>query len=180
MTRDEIIEALERDHRDSTAYWNRFPTTTFFEPLGDAWSPSDNLRHLTKSSRPLAKALAVPRLALWFRFGRSKRPSTSFEEVRDLYRSKLAVTDLSNNPFGPSKRDEPDREAWRARLMRERDEVHASLIAAIRRWSEKALDRYQLPHPLLGMMPVRDLLYFTLYHEQHHREVVERRTSALR
>jgi hypothetical protein len=35
-------------------------------------------------------------------------------------------------------------------------------------WSEAELDRYTLPHPLLGDLTMREMLCFTLYHNQRH------------
>jgi hypothetical protein len=47
--------------------------------------------------------------------------------------------------------------------------------SAFQRWPEPALDRYQLPHPLLGRLTVREMLAFSVYHHAHHlRRVAER------
>ncbi len=49
------------------------------------------------------------------------------------------------------------------------------LLAAMDRWRDSDLDRLRLPHPLLGKLTVREMLYFTLYHNAHHaRRIVER------
>jgi len=53
--------------------------------------------------------------------------------------------------------------------------VVPNLSAAVRRWDEAALDRYQLPHPILGKLTVREMLYFTLYHLGHHAQIVAAR-----
>ncbi|MCB9182399.1 MAG: DinB family protein [Flavobacteriales bacterium] len=45
------------------------------------------------------------------------------------------------------------------------------------RWSESDLERYLLPHPLLGKLTLREMLYFTLYHVQHHQALVQRDTA---
>jgi hypothetical protein len=37
------------------------------------------------------------------------------------------------------------------------------------------LERIRLPHPLLGRLTTREMLFFTLYHNQHHVEVAKRR-----
>jgi len=54
--------------------------------------------------------------------------------------------------------------------------VAAGLDAVLERWDDKRLDRYQLPHPVLGKLTVREMLFFTLYHNKHHASrVFERR-----
>ena len=39
--------------------------------------------------------------------------------------------------------------------------------------SESDLDTLQAPHPLLGKLTLRELMYFTIYHAQHHQRNVE-------
>ncbi|MEO5583430.1 MAG: DinB family protein, partial [Saprospiraceae bacterium] len=41
-------------------------------------------------------------------------------------------------------------------------------------WSEEELDKYVIPHPLLGNLTFREMLYFSIYHAGHHRKNVER------
>jgi uncharacterized damage-inducible protein DinB len=38
----------------------------------------------------------------------------------------------------------------------------------VERWSEKELDKRQLPHPLMGKLTLREMLFFTHYHTLHH------------
>ena len=38
-------------------------------------------------------------------------------------------------------------------------------------FDEKDLDRYILPHPLLGKLTIREMLFFTVYHVQHHQSL---------
>jgi hypothetical protein len=47
-----------------------------------------------------------------------------------------------------------------------------SLNEKIERLSEQDLDKYILPHPLIGKISIREMLYFTIYHVQHHHKSV--------
>jgi len=162
-------------HNDAKSYWNAFDTPAFFRPLGDAWSPADNVRHLVKSTRAVATALKLPKIVLRFKFGKPKRPPMTFEEVRDQYES---IPEKKAGAYAPSSRANTDLDAWRREIMQERANVEYRLIDSIRRWSERALDSHQLPHPILGSLTVRDMLFFTLYHQLHHIKGVERRRHA--
>lgn len=176
-TRAEIAAELERLHEESTRYWRAFPTDAFFRPFGAAWSPADNVRHLTKSIRAVARALSLPRLFVLVAFGPSFRPSHPYAEVVEVYRAALAAGGRAGR-FAPAQRTPPaDLEAWREEIMRHREEAARALVRGIGRWGEAALDRYRLPHPLLGKLTVREMLFFTLYHNLHHVRVVERRQS---
>ena len=44
--------------------------------------------------------------------------------------------------------------------------------------SQADLDRYRLPHPLLGKLTVREMLFFTVYHNYHHVRSVADRLAA--
>ncbi len=48
-------------------------------------------------------------------------------------------------------------------------------MVSVPSWSETSLDRYRLPHPLLGRLTVREMLFFTLGHGLHHARNVARR-----
>ena len=76
--------------------------------------------------------------------------------------------------FAPSAETTSDRSTILARLAQANDELQK----AITRWSEADLDRYQLPHPLLGKLTVREMLFFTVYHQHHHMDVTSRRRAA--
>jgi hypothetical protein len=52
-------------------------------------------------------------------------------------------------------------------------------IAAIQKnRTEDDLDNYLVKHPLLGRITLRELCYFTIYHTQHHLNIISSRTTA--
>ena len=119
--------------------------------------------------RAITRGLKQSRWKLWLAFGKSKRPSRTYDEVRADYLSRLPAINARANPFAPSVRDDSeDPEAWRAQVIRYYNVAMDEMIGAIERWNEKDLDRYRLPHPLLGKITVREMLLFNLYHNQHH------------
>lgn len=177
MTRDDILRKLDAVESESAAYWSAFDAPVFFAKLGDAWSPAENVRHLVKSIRPVTKALKMPRIVLRVRFGKPKHASVAYDALVERYRGLLAAGGKAGR-FAPSPREEHDLEGRRAEILAQRAEANHALRAAILRWPDAALDRNQLPHPLLGNLTVREMLYFTLYHQLHHMNVVERRRTA--
>lgn len=176
MTRDEILGKLDSVQAESAAYWSAFDAPVFFAKLGEAWSPAENVRHLVKSIRPVTKALRLPRIVLRVMFGKSRRESVTYDALVERYRGVLEAGGKAGK-FAPSPREEQDPAAWRAEILAQHAEANRALRAAIGRWSERALDSYQMPHPLLGKLTVREMLYFTLYHQLHHIAVVERRRA---
>ena len=172
-THDEIVRAFDQQETDSVAYWNAFDTAAFFRRIGPSWSPAETVRHLSKSTRPVAKALAMPALVLRFMFGRARRPSMTYDDFCHRYRQALSEGGQAGR-FAPSERSESDLEAWRRSIMAEFTQASGALRKTIARWPDGRLDRLQLPHPLLGKLTVREMLFFTLYHQRHHIAVVKR------
>lgn len=173
----DIVRELRALHARSRDFWSSFSTPELFHPLGDAWSPADNIRHLLKSNRPVLRALSTPKILLLARFGAGLRPSRTYTEVRERYLARLAegVTAgrFTPKPLAGSEQTEEQRRS----LMADLDQVSASLTGAVSGWREWQLDRLCLPHPALGRMTVREMLFFTLYHNLHHVRNVERRTQ---
>lgn len=159
------------------AYWRALPGDDFFAPLAGGWSPADHVRHLARSNRPVARALELPRVVLLARFGATWRDSRGYSELRAAYREALdgglQAGRFAPDPLPATRRNDAERldtlERWSATLTR--------LAAATRDWSERGLARLRLPHPGLGLLTVREMLLFTLYHNTHHVLGVARRRS---
>jgi hypothetical protein len=172
----ELVTELRGVHAASTLYWNGYPTPEFFRrPASDVWAPVDQVRHLTKVMRAVTRGLRLPRLAVALLFGRARRPSRSYSALLDDYEAVLtrggragrfAPAPLPASEYTPDVREQ---------VMRYHAEAVDSFCAALARWPEPALDRYRLPHPLLGKLTLRELGFFTLFHNVHHVHVAERR-----
>ena len=176
--RDEIVAELERVHARGVAFWNALSTRVFFAPIGTAWSPADNVRHLTKSIAAVSAGLRVPRTLVALLFGRPPAASRTFEGVRDDYRRVLAAGGTAGR-FAPTpSRHGATPDVDRARIMTAHRAAIGELRARVTRWSDADLDRHRFPHPLLGKLTVREMLLFTLYHNQHHVDGVQRRLAA--
>ena len=177
-TKQQITATLERVESENVAYWNGFSTSDFFAKINGHWSPAETVRHLNKSIRPVAKALALPRIVLRFMFGMSRRESGRWSEIQTRYNGLLEAGAKAGR-FSPSEQQESDLEAGRARIMAHYVQNNRALRAAVAKWPDGSLDRYQLPHPLLGKLTMREMLIFTAYHQMHHLDGVKRRRAEL-
>ena len=174
----EIARELRALHARGREFWDGFSNSEFFFPLGGAWSPADNVRHLLKSNRPVLRAMRTPKILLLFRFGAGVRASQGYDELRERYLGRLAAG-VTAGRFTPRPLASSDQtEEQRKVLMASLDQVVGDLAASISGWSEWSLDRFRLPHPALGRLTVREMLFFTLYHNLHHIRNVERRLTA--
>ena len=176
-TGPEISRALRSVHDESVAYWRSFTPDAFAASLGGGWSAAETVRHLNKSIRPVAMAMRLPRLVLRLRFGGAKAPSRSYDEMRRVYDAALAAG-ADAGRFAPSPRPPEEPAAARERILAEHAAVVDALVEATGKWSETALDRLRLPHPRLGVLTVREMLFFTVNHNQHHVAVVRRKMES--
>ena len=171
--RADIVRQLEAVHELAVSYWGQYDDDQFFAPLGVAWSPAEQVRHLTRSMTPLLPVLRLPKLALRLLFGRSHASSATLGALRVRYQRALDAGGQAGK-YAPT----PETGSGRPRrnaIMDAHSETIRGLTAAMARWSDEELDSYRLPHPLLGKLTVREMLLFTVLHNEHHVAVAERR-----
>ena len=171
-----VAAEARRIHVESVRYWSAYNLEAFFrrsEP--EVWAPADQVRHLTKAIRAVNGGLSLPRLALLILFGSSRRASRSFEALLADYKAALSRGGKAGR-FTPASTPATEQtEAGRARIMAYHAAAVDTFARALERWPDGALDRYRLPHPLLGKLTVREMAYFTLLHNIHHVRVAEGR-----
>ena len=173
FTKAEIAVAFETEF---TAVYNFFAAiddAQFLAAPPGVWSPAENLVHLIKSCAPVIMALNLPKTGLRIRFGWVKQETRTLVQVRHTYVNEaLAGGGKAGGPFLPEVLEPLD--GAQKRILEKWQQKGIELQAALTKWSDKALDSYLLPHPLLGKMTVREILFFTLYHNMHHVNDVQR------
>lgn len=175
-----LAAEAHRIHVESVRYWTAFDTESFFRrPAPEVWAPADQVRHLTKAIRAVTRGLRVPRLFLLVRFGWHRSASRGLEQLRSDYQRALGAGARARE-FAPRALATTEMDAaGRARVMAHHATAVTEFAHAVTRWPARALDRYQLPHPLLGKLSVREMVLFTLLHNVHHVNVAERRRREL-
>ena len=151
----------------------------FFSGTDEHWSPAHHLDHLTRSNLPLTQAMRLPRLAVSVLGGRAEaeRGSRTAEEIRELYLAALNAGGRATGRYLPTLAGGQDAPA-QERILAAFQASATELGEAVAGWSETDLDSLLLPHPLLGKLTVREMLYFTVYHHSHHLEGVRRRLQS--
>ena len=175
-TKTEIITALHQQAEEISAFMNTLSLEAFLAPQHEHWSPSGHMRHLIKSMRAVTEGMNYPALLIRVLFGANSGTSRGYEEIVTTYRAALAAGGKSTKKYLPSA-DPSDMagEEWRDITMNRWDQVHRDMIEALSPWSEERLDKYRLPHPLLGKLTLREMLFFTIYHNGHHADLVKGR-----
>jgi DinB superfamily len=174
----DIVAGLRRVHAESDGYWRvAYPDdAAFFRRIApEVWAPADQVRHLTKSCRAIAKGFEIPRPLVALRFGVPLRKSRDYRTMVDVYQQRLR-RGIRQNPFAPRVLEPHEQtKEGRARTMREHAETIDRLCRAIERYPEWSLDRLRVRHPALGMITMRELGLFALLHNVHHVQIAEER-----
>ncbi len=172
MNRSEIVNALIQNHTQFIGILKAMPADEAQRSLNGKWSPGQLLDHLVRSVSPVRMAFFLPAFVLKWRFGTSNRPSRTYEAVVEKYHAKLGAGGKASGSFIPA--GTVNIKAHSDKLM---GVVH-SLCSRVGTYSEDQLDHYILPHPLLGKLTLREMLYFTAYHAEHHHAQITSRNVA--
>ncbi len=170
MKKIEIISSLQQNHQAFCDYIQSLSADDFMHQKKEKWTAGQQIDHIVKSVSPVALAFGLPRIAPRLLFGKSKRPSKTYEGVVEKYKLKLSKGGKASGRFVPKEVSLQQRYLLPKQVMYYTNE----LCKKIEKSSEEELDVYLLPHPLLGKMTFREMLYFTIYHVEHHHEITKR------
>ena len=171
QSKDEIKQALTESFAAVKACMADLSEEALHFKSGDKWTPAENLSHLISSSYPLSSALNKSKI--FFRmFGTSKNGSRSYHELYDTYKEAIQTpVPVAGTPFAPKEEDVNNIE----KMLNNWDIIIEKFQTRIDKWSESDLDKYRAPHPLLGKLTIRELLYFTNFHNYIHLDIIQQR-----
>ncbi len=164
-----IIEEFRQHYAQFGNFLEGLPKDKFEVGDNSKWSPAQQLDHIVISIQPLAKALANKHF-IQDKFGKSHRNSVSNEILINRYLQKLAEGGKAVGPFLPSNVGWNEKES----LLNQLCEAMESISTVLKDYSEEELDELMLPHPLLGHLTLREMMYFTNYHVTHHENNIKR------
>jgi hypothetical protein len=168
MNKQEILGKLIANHRSFIHGLKPLSEQEFlFAPEGK-WNAGQQLDHIYRSVKPLNQALMLPPFVIRLLFGKANRPSRTYEELVSRYRQKLESGGTAPGRFVPQGTSYEGRIALAGSMMAAVEGV----AKKAGRFSESNWDELILPHPLLGKVTLREMLYFTIYHVEHHGTLV--------
>lgn len=174
MNKSEITTQLNREIDALEKTISGTDDAAFFLKESEKWSAAENTQHLTLSARPLVLAFSLPRFVFRF-YGKPYRPSYPFDEIVKRYLQLLKDGAKATGMYVP--RGVPvhgDKRAIIERFLK----INRQLAEKFQSFEERELDAYFLPHPLLGKLTVREMMYFTVYHIRHHHNIILERITA--
>ena len=167
FTKEQLVLRFSQDVALTVFTSAKFSEAQFFAPRLGKWSAAEQVKHLSLAAKPLVLALRLPRLVLSLLFGKAKKGSRSYEAIVSLYESKLKAGAKATGDYIPQATQQTQEQ-----LTNEFRCYYEKLAAGVATWREADLDTYRLPHPIIGKLTIREMMYFTLYHQTHHHQTL--------
>ncbi|MCU0446618.1 MAG: DinB family protein [Microscillaceae bacterium] len=168
LNKEQISQSLTQAFQQFVAWLDTISEAQFNENPPQKWSIAQNLEHLIKSAKPVRALLGKPASELTA-FGKPFAPEKTYQEIVEIYLKTLQKP-VVNTTFAPNEAVYKPADL-RASFLKELD----LLLNHLALWQESDLDLYAIPHPLIGNLSVRQMLYFTAYHTLHHLSTLQKR-----
>ena len=170
MDKQEIIRQLQQRHLAFTTYVCSLNENDFMFSLNnEKWAAGQQLEHIYLAVKPLSDGILLPKFVLGLVFGKSNRPSNSYDGIVEKYQAVLANGGKAGKSFIPKSVAFAEKENIKSKLQKKLDR----LCAYLNKYTEEELDHQVIPHPLLGKLTMREMMYFTIYHVQHHHKITQ-------
>jgi DinB superfamily len=168
MNKPEILQKLAEGFSLVDETLRKVDNAIFYIRKDNKWSIAENCKHLFLSVKPLNTAFSLPNFALLF-FGKLNRPTRNYDEMVEKYLQKLAEGAVATSQFVPEKISV---ENSKEDLIQELKKINDSFLKKVDDFTEDDLDKYLIPHPVLGKLTIREMLYFTICHTLHHQKAI--------
>jgi hypothetical protein len=173
MQKEEILKASKTIFNQFTDVCLQVPDEKFFLQPKEKWSIAENADHLIRAIKITRLAYSLPKFFVRMAFGKPNRDSRSYEELVAKYKLKLEQGGKATGRYIP-KVTVPKK----VELMKEWQKRNEKYLESLElKWKDQQLDQYIAPHPLLGKITLRELCYFTIYHTEHHLNIIKTRLA---
>jgi Protein of unknown function (DUF1569) len=133
------------------------------------WSPGQIIDHIHRSVSPLSSGMSLPKWLIKAIFKKANRPSISYEEVVEKYLEVLKEGGKASGRYIPKTFVKSSTQIPLGKKLRKKVAI---LAKSLNKYSEQELDMVAIPHPLMGLLTIREMMYFTIYHVQHHEKQI--------
>lgn len=171
MDKESIANLLEEKNQALLEWLEQQDPEKWQKGPEGKWTTGQQALHLLQSIKPLNDALSMPKFLLRYKFGKANREVRSYETIIQRYQERLK--DAQGRTFKGSQNMKvptlKDKKYILSRLQVE----NKKLQYKTKKISNKNLDTLILPHPLMGKMPIREIIMWTAHHIEHHTKTLQ-------
>ncbi len=171
MDKEAIADLIEAKHSELITWFEQQPEDSWTEGPDGKWTSGQQAMHLLQSIKPLNTALSMPKFVLRYKFGKANRPVRDYRSIIERYQERLK--DVKGKTFKGSQNMKVPALNEKVYILNRLQTEHKKLQYKTRKISDKNLDTLILPHPLMGKMPIREIIMWTAHHVEHHTETLK-------
>jgi DinB superfamily len=171
MDKETIVDLLDQKHTELITWLKQQPDDAWEQGPEGKWTQGQQALHLLQSIKPLNNALSLPKFLLRYKFGKANRPVRAYDDIVKRYHERLE--DAKGKTFKGSQNMKIPTITDKNFILNRLQTESKKLQYKTKKISDKNLDTVVLPHPLMGKMPVREIIMWTAYHVEHHMETLK-------
>lgn len=170
METKQMLEELTKVYSEFSQYLDSLDGKNFSFTNGSTWTAGQQLDHIVKSVAPINTFMKLPNFSKKLLFGKNNGNSRSSDEVINDYLKKLENGGKAPSAYVPKEILFSQKEDLISKL----NYIIKKLVNSIEKLDEKDLDTFRAPHPLIGKLTIRELVYFSIYHVGHHQKSIKK------
>ncbi len=174
MDTQQLLERFSGNHAQFSAHIQSLTEAQFNYSLKGKWTAGQQLKHVYLTLTPITAALQSKEY-IASKFGLIDRPVMTYEEVVQHYTSGLANGGKSPERFLPEPVHYSEAPALHAELQKTVNTISTQLQG----YTNEELDTLVLPHPFLGKLTIRELMYVMTDHALLHLGQVKRHVEEM-
>lgn len=167
MTKEVIIDLLTEKHNAFVMYISKLPNDEYLYSNKGKWTAEQQLRHIILCIKPLVQVFSLDKKMIEQTFGKISRESQDYETLLYHYIKKLKEGGKAPERYLPLIDPNDSKDILTEKLLN----LIKELCLKIKIYNEQELDSFLIPHPLLGNLTFREMLYNTIYHVEHHQNL---------
>ncbi len=168
MTKKECIQLLKESF-DSLIQDVKELSDEYFEhpKVEGKWSGGQQLEHLILTNSAILRGFSAPKERLLEKFGTFSRQEMTLNILTEKYTKAAKKIQVKAPPnLIPAIITLPDKSGKIAEFQK----CLQDFINVLNNWTETELSKYQLLHPLIGPMSMREMILFIIFHNRHHQK----------
>lgn len=171
MDKEAIADLIEAKHSELISWLEQQPKESWTQGPVGKWTQGQQALHLLQSIKPLNDALSMPKFLLRFKFGKANRPVRDYDAIVKRYQERLL--DAKGKTYKGSQNMKVPTLADKHYILNRLQTESKKLQYKTKKISDKNLDTVILPHPLMGKMPVREIIMWIAHHVEHHTKILK-------
>ncbi len=168
MNKETLIYQFINNHIELANHVDGLSEADFIINKNEKWNAAQQIKHVSLCLSPINQSL-TSKTFIEQKFGKVNRLNLSYDQIIENYKKALAEGGKAPEKYLPTHHAFEDKQV----LLDELHELLKSIKSKLTNYSEIELESLVLPHPLMGIITIKELFYLMSYHATHHLDQVK-------